>query len=184
MITSRMFYRSRQFARAIRSRASQEDLELVASILSPAELELFKQMQMSEQAHSLRVLNALLSQGETNIDLKTAALLHDVGKIRAPLHLWERVLIVLVKAICPGCMQKWGSAASWTSTEGLGWRRPFVVAEQHPSWGAELTAESGVSPLAVRVISRHQESFTPSPDTELSLEDILLQKLQSVDNNN
>lgn len=177
-------YRSRQLLQAIRPHASQEDLDLVASILSPSQLKLFQQMQASEQGHSLRVLHALLTQGESNIDLHRAALLHDVGKIRAPLRLWERILIVILRAICPGCMRRWGSVASQTSIEQLGWRRPFIVSEQHPRWGAELAAESGTSPLAVNIIARHQESFTPSHGSGRSLEDNLLLKLQSVDNNN
>lgn len=184
MNLTRLSYRSRQFVQAIRPHASQEDLEAVASILNPAQLKLFQQMQASEQVHSLRVLNALLSQDESNFDLHTAALLHDVGKIRAPLRLWERILIVIFMAICPGCVRRWGSVGGQSSIEQLGWRRPFVVAEQHPNWGAKLAAESGASDLAVAIIARHQEAFTPSTDVELSLEDNLLRKLQMVDNNN
>ena len=184
MILTRLSYRSRQLMQAIRPHASQEDIELVASILSPSQISLFQQMQASERAHSLRVLHELLSQEESHIDLHTAALLHDVGKIRAPLRLWERILIVILKAICPDCVLRWGSVASWTSTGGLGWRRPFIVAEQHPRWGAEMAAECGASSLAVAIIARHQESFTPSHDSEISLEDNLILKLQSVDNNN
>lgn len=184
MNLTRLSYRSRQFVQAIRPHASQEDLDLVASILSSAQMKLFLQMQASEQAHSLRVLHALHSQGESDSDLLTAALLHDVGKTRAPLRLWERILIVIVMAICPSCVRSWGSEAGQSSITRFGWRRPFVVAEQHPRWGAELATESGASPLAVKIIARHQEAITISTDVEQSLEDDLLRKLQSVDNNN
>ena len=180
MNTSRLLYRTRQFWQAIITRSSQVDLELITSILTPSQISLFNQMQASEQAHSLRVFRKLTSQAEQNTDLLVAALLHDVGKIRAPLRLWERVLIVLVRVICPGCIHKWGSAPSKGS---LGWRRTFVVAEQHPQWGAELAAQCGTSALAVELISRHQEQLTPSQGSGSSMEDSLLRKLQAVDNN-
>lgn len=180
MNTSRLFYRTRQFWQAISTRSSQVDLELITSILTPSQMSLFNQMQASEQVHSLMVFRILTSQEEQNTDLLVAALLHDVGKIRAPLRLWERVLIVLVRVICPGCIHKWGSAPSEGS---LGWRRTFVVAEQHPQWGAELAAQCGTSALAVELISRHQEQLTPSQGSGSSMEDSLLRKLQAVDNN-
>ena len=180
MNTSRLLYRTRQFWQAISTRSSQVDLELISSILTPSQISLFNQMQASEQAHSLRVFRKLTSQEEQNTDLLVAALLHDVGKIRAPLRLWERVLIVLVRVICPGCIHKWGSAPSEGS---LSWRQTFVVAEQHPQWGAELAAQCGTSALAVELISRHQEQLTSSQVSGSSMEDSLLRKLQAVDNN-
>jgi response regulator RpfG family c-di-GMP phosphodiesterase len=84
MNTSRLIYRSRQFWKAIKSQSSQEDLELVTSILAPLQLRLFQRMQPSEQAHSIRIVRELMIQGVENSDLLTAALLHDVGKIRTP----------------------------------------------------------------------------------------------------
>lgn len=183
MNTSRLLYRSRQFWQAIIARSSPEDLDLVSSILSPAQLALFNQMQPSEQAHSLSVSRELSHQGEENTDLHTAALLHDVGKIRAPLRLWERVLIVLVNAICPDCIHRWGDVPTEEGLGELGWRRAFVAAEQHPRWGADLAAQCDTSALAVALIARHQEKIIPSQFAGSSLEDSLLLKLQSIDNN-
>ena len=182
MSNSRLLYRSRQFWQAISTRSSREDLELASSLLTPSQFELFQQMHKSEQAHSLRVLREVRNQGELNNDLQTAALLHDVGKIRAPLRLWERVLVVVVRAFCPDCVHKWGSTNGDDSLEGLGWRRAFVVAEVHPAWGADLASQHGVSELAVSLIARHQEQLPPSADHENSVEDSLLRKLQAVDN--
>jgi hypothetical protein len=78
-------------------------------------------MQESEQAHALRVLHALLEQGEEHPDLSVAALLHDVGKSRFPLKLWERVLIVLGQAFFPERAARWGAAAenaAWVQGSG------------------------------------------------------------------
>lgn len=181
MNASRFLYRSRQFWHAISNRTSQQDVELIKSVLTDPQIELFQRMQPSEQAHSLVVLNALLQQGEQNPDLLVAALLHDVGKSRAPLRIWERVMIVVVGAVCKGCLQKWGKMEHTEAEHIRGWRRAFIVAEQHPAWGADLAAACGTSPLATALIDRHQERLSSGANTQ---EDILLSKLQAVDDLN
>jgi len=183
MNTSRLIYRSRQFWQAISTRSSREDLELAASHLTAAQFELFKQMHESEQAHSSRILKELRKRGDNNIDLQTAALLHDLGKIQMPLHLWERILIVIVRAFCPDCAHNWGSVLAGKTQEDPGWRRAFIAAEQHPAWGADLASLCGTSELAVSLIARHQEKLPPNDGSENSAEDSLLRKLQAVDDN-
>ena len=182
MNTSRILYRSRQFWQAISStRSSEQDLEQVHRILTDPEAELFLRMQASEQAHSLRLLNQLTDQGEENPDLLKAALLHDVGKIRAPLRTWERVMIVIVKGICKDCVSRWGNGETNSLENSRGWRRAFIIAEQHPAWGADLAAKCGTSPLAISLIARHQDQL---PQGANSMEDVLLRKLQVIDDNN
>ena len=181
MNASRFLYRSRQFWHAISTRTSPQDVALIKSVLTDPQIELFQRMQPSEQAHSLVVLKELLQRGEQNPDLLVAALLHDVGKSRAPLRIWERVMIVFVGAVCKGCLQKWGEMEQNEAEEIQGWRRAFIVAEQHPAWGADLAAACGTSPLATALIARHQEQLSYGANTE---EDILLSKLQAVDDLN
>ena len=183
MSVARLLYRTGPFWQAVRCGNTTQDLGLASSVLPPAPLELFKQMPGSDQAHSLRVLKALLTQGEKNSDLWIAALLHDVGKSIRPLRLWERVLIVLVGLVCPGCVQRWGMASPGHPPAALGWRRAFVVAAQHPQWGAELAAKAGASPLAVALIRRHQERLESLGDADADAEDRLLSRLQAVDDN-
>jgi len=62
-----------------------------------------------------------------------------------------------------------------------GWRRTFIVAEQHPAWGAALAAEAGASPRLVTLIRLHQEVPPTEADPETRR---LLSKLQAVDDNN
>jgi len=167
-------YRARQFWNAYRAAPSQQDMDEVRGILTPGEMMLFVGMQHGEQAHSIAVMRRLHSQDEAEQDLLVAALLHDVGKSLYPLRVWERVLIVLVGALSPRLLARWGCG------EPRGWRRPFVVALGHPAWGADMAARQGAAPLAVELIRQHQNYLLIQP---VYSTDALLKKLQAADGN-
>jgi hypothetical protein len=173
----RLRYRARQFWQALTTRLAPQTLEKAEVLLSPSQMLLFRGMQPSEQAHALSMLAALQNQGEADPDLLVAALLHDAGKQRCPLRLWERVVIVLVQAASPSLVRCWGEPPAGKCR---GWRKPFSVAMQHAEWGAALALEAGVSPLAAVLIRRHPQ---PAPADSIVQEDILLRKLQAVDDN-
>lgn len=160
-----------------------DDLALAGQVLSPSLMTLFLRMQASEQAHSLWIFRQLRQANgsqflaglmdEWQRDFLAAALLHDVGKVCYPLHLWERVVIVLGKAFFPNQARRWGQG------EPYGWKRAFVVAEQHAVWGADMAAQAGASLLTVRLIGRHQDHIEQQDKADL--EDRLLIQLQSYD---
>ncbi len=174
MATSRFLYRSRQFWRAAFGLKDRADFDSIRDYLSPAQLVLFLQMHPFEQRHAVEVLERLKAAGHTEPDLLTAALLHDVGKILSPLSLWERVVIVVGNRLFPGAVKRWGQG------KPRGLLHPFVVAEQHPQWGADLAAQAGASPRTVSLISRHQGS---SRDPKGAQTDRLLAALQAADDN-
>jgi putative nucleotidyltransferase with HDIG domain len=153
----RIYYRIGQFWRALYDKPAPDDLAKAQEMLTPQLMTLFSRQSPSEQAHSLSLLRRLCEQGWVHEDLMLAALLHDIGKSRYPLHLWERVLIVLAKALIPKLVKVWGSG------ELDFWNKPFVVAEKHASWGAEMAETAGASALTVALIRRHQE---PLPITD------------------
>jgi hypothetical protein len=172
-----MIYRVRQFWHALHSKPlTATDLAPARSVLTEPQMALFTRLQTSEQAHSLRVLQALRNQGENHPDMLVAALLHDVGKICHPLRIWEQVVIVFGKQFFPKRMKQWGC------TQASGWKRTFVVASEHPLWGAALAQEAGTSPLAIYLIREHQNDLPlEHPDSE---ENSLLSTLQAADHQN
>lgn len=173
----RLCYRARQFWLALSTHPTSAELGQAQAVLSTEQMVLFRRQQPGEQAHALHMLLALQAQGETDADLLVAALLHDVGKQRCPLRVWERVVIVLGQAVSPALAQHWGQPAAG---DCRGWRKPFIVAAQHPAWGAELALQAGVSQLAAALIRRHQ---SPLPTDSDQREDTLLRKLQAIDGN-
>jgi putative nucleotidyltransferase with HDIG domain len=177
MNINQAIYRTRQFWLAWRARSlTEKDLAPARSVLTADQMQLFTCLQPSEQIHALRVLQTVQDEGHNNLDLLTAALLHDIGKARAPLRLWERVLIVLAKGLFPERTKSWGTGRL------DGWMRPFVIAEQHPAWGADMAAEVGTSPLAVSLIRRHQSPGGWDPVSPN--ENRLLKILQDADHQN
>jgi hypothetical protein len=185
MIAGRVLYRARQFWNALHARPEVENLAEIRRTLNTAQWILFSKMQPGEQAHSIQVYQILTRLGETCPDLLAAALLHDAGKVCVSLHAWERAFIVVVRALFPGRATAWGAMTDADSLRT--WKRPFIVAEHHPAWGAEMAQQAGSSPLTVALIRRHQEKGRgqgrkgAGEKREEGEEDLLLSVLQAVD---
>ena len=149
------------------------------ALLNPEQADLFLRLQMSEKVHAMVMIRKLVAQGENQPDLLVAALLHDVGKLRYHLNPLERAMVVLVKAFKPALAHQWGKLPP-NGWEGIsGWRKAFIVAEQHAAWGAEMARKTGVSRLTEALIRSHQHENTSDLD---DIENILLNKLWVADN--
>jgi putative nucleotidyltransferase with HDIG domain len=170
----RVHYRARQFWQALTATPTVEDLDRASQLLSPNLMALFLNLSASEQVHSLNVFLRLCDQGEQSPDVLSAALLHDVGKSRYPLRIWERVAVVIGQALALR------QTELWSQSEPRGWKRPFVIARRHADWGAEMAAACGASPLTVDLIRRHHDLLAGgivNPDDQLLLQ------LQIIDHN-
>ncbi len=183
-------YRLWQWGQLLRRRPLSREARIeVAAVLSEAEMALFNRFGASDQWHSYRVFCMLRESDPTNPALLKAALLHDVGKTLLPLTIWERALIVLLGRLLPERTRAWGSKEINSYQLSIGnyqlsiewWRRPFVVKEQHPAWGAAMAEAAGSEPLVVTLIGRHQDELPEVPETA---EDQLLARLQWADDLN
>lgn len=173
---SDLLYRVRQFKQAVAAPALNEtELAEIQAILSEAEFELFLRFDQGEQWHSYQVMRTLQDAGHDQPELLQAALLHDVGKTRSPLTVWDRSLIVAVKKVLPGKTAVWGQNPTQE------WQRPFVVKAQHPEWGAEMAEAADSCALVVNLIRRHQDDLLETDGVE---EDKLLRLLQWADDQN
>jgi hypothetical protein len=146
-------------------------------VLSAAEYDLFCHFFASDQQHSINVMRLLRDSGQTQPDLLKAALLHDIGKTRADLHVWDRSLVVLGNRFMPKRAEAWGALTTGDSAELNSWRKGFIVKVRHPAWGAKMAAAAGSSPLTVSLIRHHQDPVTHI----VTEEDHLLKLLQSAD---
>ena len=170
MMFSRLAYRTRQFWNALLGPHRRVETGVLLPHLNPSQIVLFRRMQPFEQHHARQMLERLKAAGQADPDLLAAALLHDVGKLLLPLSLPDRMVIVLGKRF----FQQ--SARRWSQGRSDRFSRPFVVAAQHPAWGADLAAQAGASSRTVDLIRRHQEPP--------SLDDPLLSALQAADDEN
>jgi putative nucleotidyltransferase with HDIG domain len=165
-------YRTAQFVRNLGAKTKLQDLARAWPFLTDSQRILFLRLPAADQLHSLKVLDLLVESGETDSDLLAAALLHDVGKTRYSLGLWERVFVVLAHVLAPA----W--AASAADEQRSGFRRALAIGKCHAEWGADMIRDTGASLRLVDLIRRHQDPpAEPTNETER-----LLLRLQQVDN--
>lgn len=170
-------YRLRQGLRALFAFAQPVDEALAAGYLSPPLLALFQRLRRGERLHALNVLRAVLMQAdETPPDLAAAALLHDVGKSRYPLRLWQKTAPVLVNAASHRLYERLSSG-----DPRYVWVRPFAVKAHHPAWGAAMARRAGAPERVIWLIEQHQSdagAWRDHPDYPL------LKRLQQADDEN
>lgn len=152
------YTRIRQGARAITSHFRPVDERLAREALSPVEWTLFRRLRRGERQHSLNVLRTLIDhpppQSTLTPDLATAALLHDVGKSRCPLPLWEKSLTVILRAISPTTFRRFADAGDLRHPIA----RACVVYAHHPTWSAEMMRAAFSSPDAIWLAEHHADN--------------------------
>lgn len=169
--------RLQQGFRALLAGARPVDLRLARQHLTVREFEAFQQMARAEQLHSLEVLRDILAQDKAAPSaLAVAALLHDVGKSRCHLALWQKTASVLVKALLPRLAVRLGRG------EGLHfWRAPFTLHEHHPQWSGDILRACGSDCAAIWLAEHHQEN---AEKHRAHLHYGLLKRLQTADEAN
>jgi hypothetical protein len=173
-----MIYRLTQGVRAVVAFTQTVDYTLPEQYLSPSLLAAFKQMQTSEQLHSIRVLRTVLAQeADTPSDLAIAALMHDCGKARYPLSLYGKTISVLAQNLAPAFYDY----ANTHDAAQTRWARPFIVRRQHAAWGAAILQQAGASQRAVWLVAHHQEVVAQWMDHPYAA---LLWRLQQADDTN
>lgn len=152
--------RIEQGMRALFAFAAPVDLHLARRYLSPKELSAFQKMSRAEQLHSLQVLRRLLREaGRLPPALAVAALMHDVGKSRYHLAVWQKTLAVLVKRLSPDLAARLGRGEKLSV-----WRAPFVLSVQHAKWSAEILRGCDTAADALWLVEHHQADAASLPD--------------------
>lgn len=123
-----MFYRVKQFYRAITATISFEDKEWIENFLSLEEQKLFYSLRIYEQKHCLEVAKLLDKWTEGKDEMIRLGLLHDIGKTKYPLNPIEKSIIVLLDKFTKGKVKK---------LENIKMVKCFY---EHPFIGCELLA--------------------------------------------
>ncbi|MCY4021110.1 MAG: HD domain-containing protein [Chloroflexi bacterium] len=166
--------RVEQGIRALFAFATPIDLQLANQYLSSKELDAFQKMSRADQLHSLNVLRTVMKQRESvPLPLAVAALMHDVGKCRCHLTVWQKTLAVLVKHLIPSLADRLGREENLSI-----WRAPFVVRSRHAQWSGEILRACCADEVAVWLVEHHQADILAHRDHPQAT---LLQCLQRAD---
>ena len=136
----------RRLVRHVRGRVTLAEMAGLDDMLTPPQLELFKQMQKGDQRHGLDVMAALRETGHRDPDLLMAALLHDAAKGPA-VRLWHRIAWSLA--------DRYGAWVFRVARLLPGAERGFDEIRHHAERSAVLALAAGCSPLTADLI-RHQ----------------------------
>lgn len=131
------------------------EIEWVAKILPASAFSIFLKQALPEQRHALDVtksleieLKSLALRPDEYQNLIIAALLHDCGKSLAAVHMWQRILIVLVDIFPPQLKKYMGAKPGHLSVA-------LNISYHHAQWGETLAKEAGLNQQICLLIRQH-----------------------------
>ena len=162
----------RKFCYLYNNKLTDDDVRFIRENLNKQEQILFYSMTALDQRHSLAVAYILQEmigrKSKFNLDkLLKAALLHDIGKARAKLHMLDRVFQVLFFTLFRPLANYLADRGALYQT-GY-WRRILYVYKYHPQVGANLLKEIGVPGGIIYLVEHHHDLFRPEEAKELTV---------------
>ena len=142
----RTLYRLRQFSQAIEERRTPVVCDLFDSHLDERGHQFLFALSARDQAHSARTAGLLMRNPNSDPELVTAALLHDVGK--GEQELWHRGAYVLIGAVSPRLLRL-------AARGGPGWRGALHRSLRHSELGAEMAGAAGYGEGICNLIAGH-----------------------------
>ncbi|MFZ3372216.1 MAG: HD domain-containing protein, partial [Desulfitobacteriaceae bacterium] len=150
-----MFYRVKQFYKALFPFINPLEIAWVARTLPVSAFSLFRKQALPEQRHALDVtksleieLKSLALNSDEYQNLIIAALLHDCGKSLVRVHLWQRILIVLID-ISPLQLNDYPGAKPKHLALTL------KILHYHALWGEALAKKAGLNQQICLLIREH-----------------------------
>lgn len=168
---SRIFYRIKQFFRALSPRITEEDRAFVRQYLNIEESALFDNLTRYQKKHSIVVAQRMLGviRGSEEVNEKEAvkfSLLHDIGKSAVRFSLFDLVILAIFRKLFPGLYNKLAEKGEGSSNFLL---RKFYVHKFHGIIGAELLRRAGVEEKIVDLVKEHDKLPEPNDPLELML---------------
>lgn len=142
-------YRVKQFFWGLKSLYTKIDEDLVKKFLTKDEIDIFKQLKINDQHHCIRVCKDSLEANknfEFNINeyiLGKAALLHDIGKTKLHLNLFEKSIIVILDKLTRGRIRKFKNI------------KQIDIYYNHPEIGYDILKDKGYSKEVLEVVREH-----------------------------
>jgi hypothetical protein len=140
---------------------SAENRAWVESVLTDAELALWRRMYGPDRRHSVQVARDVERRlcAEATAAVLAAALLHDVGKLDARLRTYGRVVATLTIKLAGR-----DEVVAWRRARRL--HRRLALYALHPQLGAEALTLAGSDPLTVAWTREHhdpRDTWTVAP---------------------
>ena len=166
-----MLYRVKQFYWDISCRFKNLDYEFVCEHLNKEEVDLFKKLSISEQFHSIRVVNNAIIQGKQEYNLNEGeinklikiCLLHDIGKSECRVNVLEKSIFVICNKLLHGRLKSFSNRSKKLNTYYF-----------HPEKGADILSKMGYNDDIIYVIRNHHK--------KIDIDNIFLNILRYSDN--
>lgn len=161
--------------RACKARLSDDDYLFIQRYLNESEQALFFQMAHYDQSHCVEVAKDAVAIGRARgvgpkqlSVLARAALLHDIGKVKGDIGLWDRSLICVLQAMAPAVYERMAEKGKVLGGDGFAYA--CYVQKYHAARGAHMLQCFGGQQEVAYLIRLHHLGCEDDDDSRVLLD--------------